>query len=435
MFNNIPYIDCHRCDFRPGDLINEYTIDKSLGEGTFGHVYKVHNNHGDLFALKLLKLWDVSNEERQQLISRFDMEYDTGRIDSNYIVHSVDKGVVCGNPYIVMEFCPGGDLSSEAVWTKTSLSKVAAEVLQGLRDLHNCGKVHRDLKPANVLLRSDNTAVLTDFGIAGDRNHRLTKRGVFGIPKQQFGTYAYMPPEQVRPPHGNATVLPTTDIFSFGVMMYELCVHQLPFGELEKIEDLASYVVRGRQGAWNRDLLRQVPNGDAWVKLIDRCLMPNILERFQSAEEALQYVPEYSYQPSAMKSSPSVAHNKTLLRIMQGEGYGTTYDLASLMNMKQGCKILTMGRASNTMHNDIALVEEQSCYISRAHCTLEYDDRRDCWIIRDGQWRPTEGGQYQWLLSTNGTYVQSTEINQKGCLLKNNDIITIGDAKLRVECY
>lgn len=143
---------------------------------------------------------------------------------------------------------------------------VGRDVLYGLRDLHQRGKVHRDLKPENVLIREDGTAILTDFGISGDQNNRLTQRGIFGIPQQQFGTFPYMPPEQINPRRGNATVLPTTDIFSFGVLMYQLLTYELPFGECATEADLPAYVERGRKGMWNRTLLQQVPNGTQWEK-------------------------------------------------------------------------------------------------------------------------------------------------------------------------
>ena len=102
---------------------------------------------------------------RTQLVNRFDMEYETGRINSPYLVHSVGHGFVQGNPYIVMEFCPGGDLKSAN--QNTDWNKVGQEVLLGLKALHACGKVHRDLKPENVLIKSDGTAALTDFGKIG----------------------------------------------------------------------------------------------------------------------------------------------------------------------------------------------------------------------------------------------------------------------------
>ena len=140
-----------------------------------------------------------------------------------------------------MEFCPGGDLNSLTQAETALISKARYEVLLGLYDLHINGKVHRDLKPENVLFKKDGTAALTDFGISGDRNRRMTERNVFGKPNQIFGTYAYMPPEQVNRSRGMATVLPTTDIFSFGVVLYQLVLFrplQLKYLHLACLKDL-----------------------------------------------------------------------------------------------------------------------------------------------------------------------------------------------------
>ena len=101
------YISCNRCIFHPGDRIsNKYIVVRMLGAGTFGCVYHIKDAAGEDYALKLLKLWEIEPNGREKLLKRFDMEFETGRIKSNYLVHSYEKGEVEGNPYIVMEFCP-----------------------------------------------------------------------------------------------------------------------------------------------------------------------------------------------------------------------------------------------------------------------------------------------------------------------------------------
>ena len=145
-----------RCDFFIGDRIDHhFQVQKILGEGSFGKVYAVTDPNGELQALKLLKLWEVPSEIRASLMARFDMEFETGRIDSKYLVHSIAHGTVNGNPYIVMEYCPNGDLLSIVAQQYVDLTKVATHVLYGLKALHSCGKVHRDLKPENVLVKKN----------------------------------------------------------------------------------------------------------------------------------------------------------------------------------------------------------------------------------------------------------------------------------------
>jgi len=429
------YITCDRCVFHPGDSINnDYRVDKMLGAGTFGCVYKVRDSGGGAYALKLLKLWEIPSEEREELLKRFNMEYETGHIESNYLVHSYTKGTVRGNPYIVMEFCPCGDLMTKAEKGNVDFAAVGRDVLYGLRDLHRRGKVHRDLKPENVLIRQDGTAVLTDFGISGDQNNRLTQRGIFGVPQQQFGTFPYMPPEQINPRRGNATVLPTTDIFSFGVMMFQLLTYELPFGDCETEADLPRYIERGRRGQWNRDLLRKIPAAKQWENLIEGCLVPNFKERLQSVDDVLKLMPQraeqHPYQSTLHESSETwnKAKNGILLHIMQGEEYGAKYRLDNLI--KGACRIIRVGRLDDGVVNTIPIKDTLNGYISRYHCTLEQNVETGQWIIRDGQWR--DG---QWKNSMNGTYVNSAEIDKNGVGLNVGDIITIGDVKLRVEGY
>lgn len=426
-----------RCTFNVGDTIDgQYRVEKVLGEGSFGKVYAVRAGRGGLYALKLLKLWEVHPEIRESLVKRFDMEFETGRIPSEYLVHSLSHGLVQGNPYIVMEFCSGGDLISRSHKEPLDFPKVATCVLYGLKALHNCGKVHRDLKPENVLVKDDGTFALTDFGISGDRNKRMTERNILGRPKQIFGTYAYMPPEQLNP-RKDATVLPTTDIFSFGVMMFQLLTGELPFGRLEEEADLVAYLRRGKAGEWNRALLSSRGQGGEWSMLIDRCLAPKFQERLQSVDEALPLVPRVQQVireegiRGEEKDFQTRIVNGVLLRIMQGEEYGRVYRLDDLL--RGDSALLSVGRKDEGVYNDIAITENDSSYISRKHCTLELDYELGMWVIRDGQWdRYNTGG---WKRSTNGTYVNSKEVSAGGMPFAPGDIISIGDTKLRAEGY
>lgn len=424
-----------RCDFGYGDVVDsKFQVENVLGEGTFGKVYAVKDHYGTLYALKLLRLWEIHPDLRQGLIDRFDMEYETGLIKSDYLVHAINHGLAFGNPYIVMEYCGKGDLVSISKKEDINYSYVATCILNGLKALHQNGKVHRDLKPENVLEKSNGVFALTDFGIAGDRNKRMTERNILGKPKQLFGTYAYMPPEQVRPKHRDSTVLPTTDIFSFGVLMYQLLTGSLPFGELNDEGDLPSYLRYGREGRWNRETLRYSDSKD-WEKLIDGCLQPQIGRRIQSADEAIRLVPA-SYHYTFASSEENTLYqtkivNGVLLRIMHGEDYGKVFMLDGLIN--ENHPILKLGRKDLYAHNDIEIVENQSSYISRQHCTLELDYDSGNWIIRDGQWQGVHS--MGWKHSTNGTYVNSKEVNESGMPFFPGDIITIGDVKLRVEAY
>ncbi len=420
----------NRCDFNVGDVIDSnYIVRSTLGHGSYGVVYLVEDRSGVEYALKLLKLWEVPAEIRTPMVSRFDMEFETGQIKSKYLVHSYSHGVVNGNPYIVMDYCPGGDLYQNS--SSLDLSKVAYCVLYGLKSLHQSGKVHRDLKPENVLRTKSGDYALTDFGIAGDRTKRMTEMNIVGKPKQIFGTYAYMPPEQVNP-RRDATVLPTTDIFSFGVMMYQLITGFLPFGDLNDERSLIPYLKNGKLGNWNRETLANSLKGKDWLNLIDGCLQPNIHNRLQDVDAVLKTFPLSAspvYQDFNDDTFSKKIINGLLLRVMHGEEYGRVYYLDDIVNQKRN-SILLMGRHNVQLINDIPIREENSTYVSRTHCTLELDYSLGEWVIRDGQWHA-----HQWKKSTNGTFLNSSEVNIDGSVIKPGDIISIGDTKLRVEAY
>lgn len=419
-----------RCDFRPGQVVNgQYFIKKTLGEGSFGVVYLVDDTYGNRYALKLLRLWEVPSEIRQPLMERFEMEFKTGQIPCENLVQSIDFGKVGGNPFIVMEFCPGGDLEP-LLGKTTNATRICQEILSGLSALHTQGKVHRDLKPENVLFKQNGVAALTDFGIAGDRTHRMTQRNIFGKPNQIFGTYAYMPPEQVNRARGGATVLPTTDIFSFGVLTYQLLTGNLPFGTLESHNELAEYQIRGKNGDWQRDALRHLPNAHEWTRLIEGCLVPDFRHRLQTVKDVLDLIPQDAHapnmQPVRLYTYQPQQHTRGyILRIMQGDEYGRTFDISSIV--QSGFKILTIGRQKD---NTICVKSDHSDYLSRHHCTIESGIGQ--WIVRDGQWRRDQG---KWVNSRNGTYVNSHAVSHFGYYLKPGDIITIGDVTMRFENY
>ena len=418
-----------RFDFKEGDLIEkEYKVEKHLGDGSFGEVYKVVDRKGNVCAIKLLRLWDIPSNIRQPLIERFEMEFDTAQIKSPYLVHSLAYGFCNGNPYIVMEYCPGGDLSSIIGAGSNEIPRYAREILMGLDVLHKNGKVHRDLKPENVLIKTDGTSALTDFGICGDRNKRMTERNIFGRPYQVFGTYAYMPPEQVCRDRGGSTVLPTTDIFSFGVVVYQLLTGVLPFGRLDNENDLVLYQKRGKVGEWDKKTLLMQSHGSEWVPLIDGCLAPKYKDRIQSAASAFSKIPTYDKTNICLTINTEKELNKAdcvrkaSLRVAQGKDYGRFFILQDISS-RYNRKIITIGRGE---YNMICLHDYDFPYTSRRHCTLESIGENK-WCIRDGQWNPES---MEWVLSSNGTFVNSLKVSEQGCSLVPGDVISIGEIKL-----
>ena len=424
-----------RCDIRTGECIGEkFMVETQLGEGSFGKVFKVKDRrNGQACALKLFKFWELPSNQRKGMAARFQMEYETGKIKSHYLIHSIDYGYIKGNPFIVMEYCPNGDLFQLVNKRRNmDLIKISREVLCGLSDLHRYGKVHRDLKPENVLIKADGTAVLTDFGICGDRKKQITVTDLFGRPAEITGTVIYMAPEQAKPKNREVTVLPTMDIFAFGVMMYQLITGEFPFGPLNNEDDLVLYIRNAREGNWNQQRLSMFPEGKMFDEVITGCLHPDFKKRLQTAEMVLSLLPQNTgfvhAHPDDFTQQPIV--NGVLLRVMQGDDYGLVYRLNDLLAGKS--RVVTVGCNDAFVQNQLAVSENFTRFISRRHCTLERSSGNR-WFIRDGQWdkSATDG----WRQSLNGTFVNSTEVPATGMPLNAGDIISIGDVKLRVEGY
>jgi serine/threonine protein kinase len=312
------------------------------------------------------------------------------------------------------------------------LVKIGREVLLGLNDLHRCGKVHRDLKPENVLIKADGTAALTDFGISGDRKKRITVTDLFGRPTEIAGTVAYMAPEQTKPKNRDVTVLPTMDIFAFGVMLYQLLTDKYPFGELNDQNDMVLYIRNAKEGNWNRQRLTGHPVGKKFDSVIAGCLRSDFKERLQTIDMVLSLMPQGTdcvcEKPDNYMRYGAV--NGILLRIMQGEDYNMVYHLNDLLRNKS--RVITVGCNDALTGNSLSLTENLSCFISRKHCTLERNADNQ-WFIRDGQW--DKNAVNGWKQSLNGTFVNSTEVSTDGIPVRPGDIISIGDVKLRVEAY
>ncbi len=415
-----------------GDLFDgKYRIVEQIGGGSYGDVYKVTNLRGEVYALKVLRLWEIMSDLHEGLVRRFEQEYKVMRISSEYLVHSLDFGTVEGNPYILMEFCPKGDFSKFAPNDAPHIAQYACDILRGLYDIHREGKVHRDLKPENVLLRPNGTAALTDFGVVGemDKSKRMSEVGWWkSKPKQTFGTPLYMSPEIYNKKGGGITYLPTVDIWSFGVMMYEVLTGgSFPFGNIESVEDFPHYMQRAKQGRWNRDALAAARNGETWLPVIARCLAPEPRNRYQSALDVLHdlsvLVDDMPALPVPERFSRTLAI--AALVISQGENLGRRYTLSYLLDGRR--RMLHVGREKD---NDIVLPTTTDSYVSRYHFTLEKSADGSFWTIRDGQWAVAER---RWLPSTNGTYLNGTLVSPQGLKVFTGDIITVGEYKLKVE--
>ncbi|HVF90754.1 MAG TPA: UvrD-helicase domain-containing protein [Blastocatellia bacterium] len=230
-----------------GTKIGHYRIISPLGAGGMGAVYKAHDEKLDrIVAVKVIQPDMVAHEDRRR---RFLQEARAASaLNHPHILTVYEIGDADGRPFIVMEFIEGETLRQKIAARSIAVGDaldIAIQIAQGLSKAHDHGIVHRDLKPENLMISRDGYAKILDFGLAklierkraarADSAERtkiqvITRSGVI------LGTVKYMSPEQLL---GRRIDL-RSDIFSFGVVLYEMLTHLCPFANENDIDTMHS---------------------------------------------------------------------------------------------------------------------------------------------------------------------------------------------------
>lgn len=212
----------------PPQTIGRYEIKRLLGAGAMGSVYLAEDPRiKRKLAIKVVKLDALrTDHDRQEFLARFQREAEvSGLLNDPGIVTIYDVGDSELGPFLAMEYVPGkpldgiiksGDLANMPLKAKL---QIICGLAAALDHAHAHNIVHRDVKPGNVMITEDGRPKLMDFGIAKREDASLTQTGTF------LGTPSYASPEQIK--EGHATLL--SDVFSFGVMTFELLSGSLPF--------------------------------------------------------------------------------------------------------------------------------------------------------------------------------------------------------------
>ncbi|UCG51025.1 MAG: serine/threonine protein kinase, partial [Candidatus Latescibacterota bacterium] len=211
-----------------GKTISHYKIVEELGRGGMGVVYKAEDTKlKRTVALKFLSphlLTDKKQKARFLHEAQAAAALDHPNISTIHEVHEAE-----GHAFMVMAYIQGEDVGTKLESGPMDLEdalEIAIQVARGLSKAHGEGIVHRDIKPGNVIITPEGQAKVVDFGLAklADQT-RLTKTGT------SVGTVRYMSPEQA----AGGEVDHRTDMWSFGVMLYEMLTGDIPFrGEIEQ---------------------------------------------------------------------------------------------------------------------------------------------------------------------------------------------------------
>src|SRR5688572_26237556 len=225
---------------KPGDRIGGYKLLQQLGEGGCGVVYMAEQQEPirRKVALKIIKL----GMDTKQVVARFEAERQAlALMDHPSIAKVFDAGATeTGRPFFIMELVRGIKITEYC--DQNQLSPVERielfiQVCQAIQHAHQKGIIHRDIKPSNILVTQHDTVAVPkviDFGIAkATSDQRLTDKTLFTAFEQFMGTPAYMSPEQAQ--MSGLDIDTRTDIYSLGVLLYELLTGQTPFDAKELV--------------------------------------------------------------------------------------------------------------------------------------------------------------------------------------------------------
>ncbi|MCI0491072.1 MAG: serine/threonine protein kinase, partial [Blastocatellia bacterium] len=269
----------------PKGHIGRFDIRRTLGAGGMGEIFEAYDTELQrVVAVKVLASKYVEDETMKQRFLREARM--ASQLNHPNIATIYEIGEAAGNPYIIMEYVEGETLAARLTDGPLDLEIVVAvgkQSAEALFEAHECGVVHRDIKSANIMITDRGKVKVLDFGLAKplrprgrpSGKSRLTESGIL------LGTVNYMSPEQAT---GRGRVTHLSDIFSLGVVLYEVTTGQLPFeGDtyfqtIEAINKRAPSPVKKRR--------KDAPG--ALITIIERMLKKEPSERYQSAAEVAQ---------------------------------------------------------------------------------------------------------------------------------------------------
>jgi serine/threonine protein kinase len=279
--------------------VGEYVIVRPLGSGGMGEVYLAQDQRLDrLVALKILPAYFAADDAR---LGRFQREARAASaLNHPNILTIHEVGESARTYFIATEFIDGETLRELTTQTNLGVEEIldiVEQVASGLAAAHQAGIVHRDIKPENIMRRTDGLVKILDFGIAkllerhdSDAEH-LSVHTELGV---VMGTVDYMSPEQAR----GLPVDERTDIWSLGVVLYEMLARRLPFSGATRMDSMVAILERDPLPLFegsnvNPRVLSSLQN------IVEKCLHKQSDERYQSIEDLLADIRKVRQLPTA----------------------------------------------------------------------------------------------------------------------------------------
>ncbi len=270
-------------DMEVKPTIGRYEILMELGKGAMGTVYKGRDPKiNRLLAIKTIRFSDEFEENQlEEIKDRFFSEAElAGKLSHPGVVAIFDVGDDFDLTYMAMEFLDGEDLEKYckkgSLLPIRKLLDIIAETGDALEYAHSNGVIHRDIKPANIMLLKNGRIKVTDFGIAKSMSSSKTRSGII------LGTPNYMSPEQIMGRQIDAR----SDIFSLGVLFYQLLTGELPF-KGDNLNSLFYHITQAKHPPPSKINPRVIKPCE---QIIDKTLAKNPDNRFQRARDLARYL-------------------------------------------------------------------------------------------------------------------------------------------------
>src|SRR5712691_3810713 len=268
-----------------GTRLGRYEIRSKLGEGGMGEVYLAEDTQlGRRVAIKLLPPETISDEHARKRLVREARAAAT--LDHPHICSVYEVGEANGRSFIAMQYIEGETLDlklkQKPLELKDSLT-IASQVADALAEAHTHGIIHRDVKPANIIITARGQAKVMDFGLAKVMQHsevvasEAETEVPLSTPGAVIGTLPYMSPEQVR----GETLDGRSDIFSFGVVLYEMLSGRQPFAS-----ESAAATISAILNEEPPTLLRYAPDlAEELQRIARKCLEKDRERRYQTMRD------------------------------------------------------------------------------------------------------------------------------------------------------
>lgn len=409
-----------------GQQFGGYELSELIGAGGAASIYKAFDDSLSRWvAIKVVPIQVEGGGVAEVLLARFRLEAKAiAALRHRNILTIYGYGEERSWAYIVMEYVPGGSLKDRMTpgtpfdWQRAL--NVIIPVSQALAFAHDRGIIHRDIKPANILMPQEDWPLLADFGLAkmklSDTMPNLT------IPGQVLGTMAYAAPEQIQEDVG---IDARVDIYSLGIVLYELLTGRLPFEGETAFDFLMARLVDPPVPATQAN--PDIPG--VFVPLLNKALAQAPDDRYPSMEALAQALVEARYELSG-----------TFIRRGRPASRPLDPDRTALVNPNSPANVrlkvtasgeeitlpankteLIVGRSHKEASPDIDLAPYggSKAGVSRRHSRLV--QKAGEWFIED-------------LNSTNGTFINGLRLRpQQTVVLKNGDIVRCGQVELEFE--